>query len=543
MIVSFAGAGPAALAENADHLRQLQTEAIASNRSSAAHWGWNAENYTQWGTHSNRLIPVYTFGTKNAGEGIDLQSYTGANSTYRDEAALLHLYGRVPTNTVNAHAEYCDQTDVFRIQQAALAAGKKHIILVVFDGMDWNTTRAAAIYKQQAIEYSEGRGRGLHFQDYTAAGTTQFGYMVTAPYSDGASVDVNAQQVKGASQAFGGYDASRGGATPWQAPAGADQYLSGQKTADGLHHPYTDSACSATSMTAGIKSYNGSINYSPDGRQVVTIAHAAQMQGYAVGAVSSVPVSHATPAAAYAHNVSRNDYQDISRDLLGLPSSSHPEKPLPGLDVLIGGGYGSRRSKDNGQGSNFEAGNAYLADSDLQRANVEQGGQYVVAVRTDGGGGYETLFDAVERAIQGKHRLLGFYGVGAQKGHLPFATANGDFQTAPSRTKNTETYSKNDVNDNPTLAEMSVAALRVLASRNDRFWLMVEAGDVDWANHDNNLDNSIGAVLSGDAAVRTITDWVEQNSSWDETVMIVTADHGHLLVLDDPAALIAPKSE
>lgn len=37
-----------------------------------------------------------------------------------------------------------------------------------------------------------------------------------------------------------------------------------------------------------------------------------------------------------------------------------------------------------------------------------------------------------------------------------------------------------------------------------------------------------------------ITDWVEKNSSWDETVLIVTADHGHYLVLEKPELLIPP---
>ncbi len=58
---------------------------------------------------------------------------------------------------------------------------------------------------------------------------------------------------------------------------------------------------------------------------------------------------------------------------------------------------------------------------------------------------------------------------------------------------------------------------------------MVEAGDVDWANHANNIDNSIGAVISGDLAFRTITNWVEKHGGWEETAVIVTADHGHFL--------------
>jgi len=62
---------------------------------------------------------------------------------------------------------------------------------------------------------------------------------------------------------------------------------------------------------------------------------------------------------------------------------------------------------------------------------------------------------------------------------------------------------------------------------------MVEAGDVDWANHANNTDSSIGAVLSGDDAFRVIMDWVDENNAWAYTAVIVTADHGHYMVIDD----------
>lgn len=70
---------------------------------------------------------------------------------------------------------------------------------------------------------------------------------------------------------------------------------------------------------------------------------------------------------------------------------------------------------------------------------------------------------------------------------------------------------------------------------------MVEAGDVDWANHKNNLDDSIGAVKSGDAAFRAVVDWVEAHHAWAETAVIVAADHGHYLFLDQPQRLIEPK--
>jgi alkaline phosphatase len=88
---------------------------------------------------------------------------------------------------------------------------------------------------------------------------------------------------------------------------------------------------------------------------------------------------------------------------------------------------------------------------------------------------------------------------------------------------------------------MTSAAITVLSSNPRGFWLMVEPGDVDWGNHDNNIDNSIGAVISGDRAVKTITDWVEAHSNWKESLLIVTADHGHYLVLDQPELLIEKK--
>ena len=50
------------------------------------------------------------------------------------------------------------------------------------------------------------------------------------------------------------------------------------------------------------------------------------------------------------------------------------------------------------------------------------------------------------------------------------------------------------------------------------------------------------SVLSGEAAFDAITKWVEANSSWEETVLIVTADHGHLMYLDDPRVLTGERS-
>jgi alkaline phosphatase len=496
------------------------------------HWGSDPANYVQWGKHSNKLIPVYAFGTAGAGEGIDLESYRGARSPYRSESALRRLYGRVPAATLNPAAEYFDQTNVYDIQRAALAAGKKRIILVVFDGMGWETTRAAAIAKTGVV-YREGRGAGLFFQDYTAGGTSQYGLVVTSPYGDQARFDVDLQSVA-SSVAGGGYDPARAGPTPWSTMPDRE-YVKGD--AKKKAHVQTDSSASATSLCSGIKTYNLAINVAPDGRQVETIAHQAQRAGYAVGAVTSVPISHATPASAYAHNVTRADYQDLTRDLLGLPSASHPGAPLPGLDVVMGAGWGAELQKNEKQGLNFVPGNVYLTAADRRACDVKNGGKYVVAERTRGRRGVDVLAEAVRAARAGGERLLCYFGVAkAGDGHLPFRTASGDYLPALDRGKKQEIYSDADIRENPTLADLAGAALDHLGDK-ERFWLMIEAGDVDWANHANNIDSSIGAVFSGDDAVRVAATWIEKHGGWKDAVMIVTSDHDHYLVLEDPAAL------
>ncbi|MEY3460219.1 MAG: hypothetical protein RL215_3376 [Planctomycetota bacterium] len=520
-----------------DPIRDMQAIAVAKKTSDFAYWGTDPAQWSNHTSHSNRLIPIYTFGTKGAGPGVDLDSWFGTKSAYRSEDALRKIYGYLPERTVNPSAIWMDQTNVFDIQMAAAAAGKKFIFLVVFDGMDWQTTQAAAIWNSASLPYKYGRGTGTHFQSYTAGDTTQFGFFVTSPHNEGTDVNVDEQTVLNPGGTMrGGYDATVGGIAPWSVPVDPG-YLISKGEANSPKHAYTDSSSSASSMTAGIKTFNGAINVDAIGQPVQTIAHLLQDKGWRVGAVSSVPVSHATPACTYAHNVARDDYQDLTRDMLGLPSISHPVESLKGMDVVIGGGFGVTAKAEDGikkQGQNFVEGNSYLTDADLKLVDVKNGGRYVTAVRTAGQDGSDVLNTAAKEAVKNGHRLLGFFGNGHTGGHLPFATANGAAQPAPGANGKSETYSDADLLENPTLAEMTGAALQVLGHGNKPFWLLVEPGDVDWANHDNNLDNSIGAVNSGDAAVRAITDWVELNSNWKESLLIVTADHGHMLNLSTP---------
>jgi alkaline phosphatase len=532
-------AAPAASDSSAaDPIRAMEAEAEATGKATWGHWGDQLDRFISWSNHSNRLIPVYTF-------GVMLDGVAGPNSVYRDAARLQTLYGRLPDDTLNTAADYFDQTDVHRLQVMAADVGKKYIVLVVFDGMDWTTTRTAAIAARGRVAYDSGRGTGLAFQDYRGA-PTDFGVCVTSPANDGTKVDVDAQAVRNpGGETPGGYDHRRGGQTPW-APLPDFRYLIGRDRS--RPHAVTDSAASATSLCSGRKTYNDAINVDVEGRQLEPIARTLQKRGYAVGAVTSVPVSHATPACSYANNVTRDDYQDIARDLLGQPSIAHRTNPLDGLDVLIGAGFGVRgdRESDKDQGTNFEPGGKYVADSTLAAIDATKGGRYRLALRTFGRAGDEVLAVAAEDAIKRNLRLFGLFGV--MEGNLPYQTADGDFDPVGCRPEQAATadrlrkkycpitaYSEADLTENPTLADMTRAALDVLGSRG-RFWLMVEAGDVDWASHANDIDAAIGAVKSGDAAFQAVVKWIERHDAWKDSVVIVTADHGHLFVLDDPAA-------
>jgi len=543
-----------------DRLKQLQSDNVAAAKQTVArayHFGSQGtpgvfSNHT---SHSNRLIPVYTFGSK-----LDLGSVTGKNSVYRDAAKLKTLYGFLPENTLNPGAEYADQSDLARVQADAVAGGVKHLFIVWFDGMDWPTTQAAAVARTGKV-YTEGKGSGLVFQDYDARGTARFGYYVTAPTYDKNTPDLDAQTVTipTGKALRGGYDAEIAGPNPWSPgplAAKAPGYLKGQsaddrdkagvKDAGRALHAYTDSSTSAAEFVSGKKAYNNGINVLDDGTFVPTLFHGLQKDGWKAGTVTSVPFPHASPAAMYAHNVHRDDYQDLARDMLGLASITQTggrEPAHPGLDVVIGAGFGQTAGTKGlaAQGKNAVAGNLYLTDADKKTIDLRNGGKYVVAQTEPGVSGEKTLAAAAAKAAADGRRLFGFFGSKALN-HLPYQTADGRFDPAPDLDGKAEAYSPTELAEQPTLADATRASLRVLAARpGQKFVLFVEAGDVDFALHKNNLDSAVGAVYSGEEAVKAVIAWVETNSNWDDSAMIVAADHGHYLVIDDIRAIAGAK--
>ncbi|MGB0070205.1 MAG: hypothetical protein WBQ11_19445, partial [Isosphaeraceae bacterium] len=198
-----------------DVLKKLQTRYAASaseKEPRVFHFGSQGAGsvFSNHTSHTNRLVGVYVFGRK-----ADLGSVIGENSRYRDAEKIRAAYGFVPENTVNPRAVYADQSDLYRVQKDAIARGAKYVFIILFDGLDWPTTQAAAIVRSGKV-YTEGKGSGLSFQDYTADGSAQYGFVVTSPTHDKSIQDVDRQLVTIPPGSLGGgYDAQIAGPNPW----------------------------------------------------------------------------------------------------------------------------------------------------------------------------------------------------------------------------------------------------------------------------------------------------------------------------------------
>lgn len=284
----------------------------------------------------------------------------------------------------------------------------------------------------------------------------------------------------------------------------------------------TDSAAAASAMVSGEKTSNGSLSVTADGQaRLYTIAEKAHSLGLSAGAVSSVFISHATPGAWFSHNRSRYDGFAIADEALwGDPNttgtaSTNPlydggfGPTLPPADVLIGAGH---PYWNGGDYVNQQMLNKLIAD-----CNGSTNFSFVERVSGSPDGGQRLLTAAANPAIT---RLVGLFG--GAGGNLEYRLADGSGASP----------------ENPTLAQMAEAALQVLQRNPDGFVLMVEGGAIDWGSHLNNMNKTIGEVIGFYEAVQAVIDWVDEpgnGSTWDNSLVIVTADHetGYLSAAPD----------
>ena len=287
-----------------------------------------------------------------------------------------------------------------------------------------------------------------------------------------------------------------------------------------LKEKYTDSAAAATAMSTGVKTYSGAIGEGPDSTQLINALEVAEQRGKSTGVITSVQLSHATPAGFVAHNDTRSNYQQIAREMLRDSK----------VEVIMGCGHpwynqdGEKICPDEDQTNDPQPIEEQEAN-ELEYKYV--GGKELWEQLLQGDIGTDCDYDGeVEYwiLIQKKEDFQNLAQGGTPERVLGIAEVSSTLQY--DRTGNEEEPFQISFNSNvPSLAEMTRAGLNVLDNNKNGFFLMVEGGAVDWASHGNNSARFIEEQIDFNHSVEAAVEWVENMSSWDETLIIVTADH------------------
>ena len=371
-----------------------------------------------------------------------------------------------------------------------------------------------------------------------------------------------------------GYDPKRGGPNPWTPISPG---LS--KEPQYLKLSYPDSANTASNLYTGVKSFNNAMAVNIFEQADETILQKAAKLGKSTGVVTSVPITHATPGAAVSSVNRRNKYDADFPTLDNiLQEAIRPDQGyLP--TVMLGGGHpfdhdntantpgaGGKCTYTYIKASTYKelTGKTALADAaacvapTASNPNNRYGYRFLERGPSAGNALLQTSLQVDPNKGE---RLMGLYGARGQAGNLPVSTANGDYSSTglasfsrnalysvpyvagsgvvptndsvrPLLPNETDAqFIAREVNENPTLPQLTQAALNVLGKDKDGFWLMVEGGDIDWAAHDNNMDTLIGVVNDFDKSVKVAIDWIGKNGGWEKNVLIVTADHDHYLTI------------
>ena len=224
----------------------------------------------------------------------------------------------------------------------------------------------------------------------------------------------------------------------------------------------TDSAASATALSTGVKTYNGAIGVNTKKAPVQTVLELAKMKGLKTGVAVTSQINHATPASFGAHNASRHNYDEIADSYFDDKIADQFV-----LDVMLGGGWKYFIRDDRNLVNEFKAAGYQYIDELSQLKNV-----------------------ATDKP------LLGLF---ADSG-MPWAL---------------------DSKDHLRLPALAKAAIRQL--ENDQgYFLLIEASQVDWAGH----GNDIGSAMAEMHGLAVTLEWIEQYLEKNpDTLLVTTADH------------------
>jgi len=270
---------------------------------------------------------------------------------------------------------------------------------------------------------------------------------------------------------------------------------------DYVDNGYTDSAAAATAMATGVKTHNKTLGLDTYGRPVLNLSERAKQFGKAAGVITTVFFDDATPASFVIHNGARSNLTQIADDMVNKSS----------VDCIMGVGHP-------------------FYDSDGRQAQ-EPNYKYIsketwAAMKNGSAGGSANPWTLVQARAEFQALAKGetpkrVFGL-AQVFDTLQQSRSGNISADPYIVPLTQTV--------PTLEEMTLAALNVLDEDPNGFFIMIEGGAVDWAAHNNRSGRLIEEVNGFNKAVEAVIWWINTKSNWNDTLVIVTADHetGHL---------------
>ena len=274
----------------------------------------------------------------------------------------------------------------------------------------------------------------------------------------------------------------------------------------------SDSAGTMTALMTGRKARAGMVSVGPEAErgdcqaakrhELTTLLEEAERRGLRTGVVSTARITHATPAAAYAHAADRNweidgavpeehreACADIARQLVEFPYGD-------GVDVALGGGRAM-----------FLPGGAPDPE-DEGRFGYRQDGRDLTAEWLAGGEGRRYVFDrAGFDALREKgpaDQVLGLF----EASHMEF-----------------EADRATDAGGEPSLAEMTRFAIDAMGEGG--YLLIVEAGRIDHAHHATNAYRALKDAIALSDAVAAAVEATDD----EDTLIVVTADHSHTLTI------------
>jgi alkaline phosphatase len=261
----------------------------------------------------------------------------------------------------------------------------------------------------------------------------------------------------------------------------------------------TDSAASATALGSGYWIDNRFVGLHPDGTPAKNIIEYAREARKRTGLVATSRITHATPASLTVHVKNRDHEDEIAAQMA-----------MAGVDVILGGGWDKflpqRRARVEFPLDDRRVERGHLIDvasliaADGKPYGTRADGRDLVALMEKDGYLFvrtaEELGVAVERD---RRKILGLFAAGP----LP----------------------KVSQGRRPSLAAMSLAALRVLSASPEGFFLMIEGSQIDWAGHSNDYAWHVLETADFDDAIGAVRGYLEETGLHRETLLVVTADH------------------